>query len=146
MNCPECDADWSDEQTCTEHFHTLLAWEWDHNLLDMHHLLVLCYHLQHPSLYAPETLAGAKQMLMQFVEGGVTPQQMRHLLRDKVDSGQRTTRITGTPEHHGVYLHPVHWTMTIGDVTRAGVTQYYASVQVWAESMVLSLRESGNLA
>jgi hypothetical protein len=128
-----------------EHFHTLGYWELDHQLYDVHHLMVLSYHLQHPWLYSPETLEQAKKMLVQFVEEGVTPQTMRQHIRQAVDSGVRKHRVIGTPESHGEYAHPVTWSMTIEDVVNAGIERYYESVQAWAESILSDLRESGNL-
>lgn len=143
--CPECGADWSDGLNCTDHFHQMLFWEWEHRLQDVHHLMVLCYHLQHPSLYSPEGLDGAKEALVQFVERGVAPEAWRKQISEAVDSGNRTTKIAGTPDAHGEYAHPVAWTMTAADVVRAGAAQYYASVQAWAESILAALRESNNL-
>ncbi len=102
-SCPECGAVWGDGQSCTDAFHQMLAWEFEHQLLDVHHLLVLCYHLQHPSLYSPEGLAFGKQLLVQFLEDKVTPQAMRRAMRPVVDSGVRDFKITGTPAAHGAH-------------------------------------------
>lgn len=146
MNCPECDADWSDGQTCTDCFHLLLGWEHEYQLPDVHHLLVLCYHLQHPSLYSPTTLAWGKRALARFLEEGVTPQALRREMHPMMDSGKRNFKITGTPESHGAYAHPVVWTMTVHDVVQGGPDHYYANVRAWAESILQSLRASGNLA
>ncbi|MCA9912049.1 MAG: hypothetical protein KC496_01815, partial [Anaerolineae bacterium] len=112
----------------------LLAWEWQYNLQEMHHLLVLCYHLQHPSLYSPEALEYAQWELAQFIEEGITPQQMLHEIRRTMQD----TKIKGTPEHHGKYAQPIAWEMFIGDVVAAGHTRYYASVQQWARSILAS--------
>lgn len=144
--CPECGAVWGEGPSCAELFHQLLGWEFEHQRMDVHHLLVLCYHLQHPSLYSPEGLAGAKQLLVQFVAEGVSPQMMRREMRQVMDSGKRDFKIAGAPDAHGSYARPVTWTLTVGDVVRGGVESYYANVQAWAESALASLRESGNLA
>jgi hypothetical protein len=143
--CAECGADWSDGQTCTGHFHRMGFWELDHQLYDVHHLMVLCYHLQHPSLYAPDGLAGAKKLLVAFVEEGVTPQAMRQRIRKAVDSGVRGYKIKGTPDSCGAYAQPPEWEMVAADVVRAGISSYYASVRKWAELTLKALRESGNL-
>jgi len=143
--CPECGTDWSGGQTCTDHFHTLLAWEWEYQMPDVHHLLVLCYHLQHPSLYSPDGLRYSQGMLVQFVEEGIHPQQMRQRISGEVDSGNRKFKIKGTPESQGAYAFPVQWTMTAADVVAAGPEQYYDSVRTWADGMLKALRESGNL-
>jgi hypothetical protein len=144
--CPDCGADWSDGQTCTDHFHMMAYWELEYLLYDVHHLMVACYHMQHPHLYSPETLEAMKTMLVQFVEHGVTPQQMRAQIREQVDSGVRKHKITGTPEHHGRYAHSIVWTMTAADVVAAGIDKYYESVWAWAHSMIAALREAGEIA
>ncbi len=43
--------------------------------------MVLGYHLQHPSLYAPDGLEYSLQLLVGFVERGVSPQQVRERSR-----------------------------------------------------------------
>jgi hypothetical protein len=144
--CPECGADWSGGETCTDQFYTMLAWELDHQLYDVHHLMVIAYNLQHPSVYSPQTLEDVKGMLVAFLEQGVTPQQMRQKIKRLVDSSVRTHKITGTAEAHGEHAQPVTWTMTAFDVTAAGIEQYYASVRAWAWSVLRALRESGNMA
>jgi hypothetical protein len=144
--CPECGADWSNGLTCTDHFHLMGAWELENQLYDVHHLMVLCYHLQHPSLYSPEGLRDAQQLLVMFLEEGLTPQRVRKRIGKAVDSGTRTYRIKGTPTSCGAYTHPVQWTMTAADVTRGGLDNYYAAVRSWADSVLKSLRASKNVA
>jgi hypothetical protein len=144
--CPECRAPLAEDETCEAHFHTLLAWEWEYAMPDVHHLLVLVYHMQHPRLYSPETLRESLTMLAAFVEDGVSPQMMQARLRHQVDSGARKHKITGTPEHHGRYMHPVAWTMHVGDVIRAGPEAFYAGVRAWAAGSLDALRTSGNLS
>src|SRR5579859_4698706 len=104
--CPECGADWSSGQTCTDHFHLMGFWEQDNRLYDVHHLMVLSYYLQHPSLYSPEGLRDATHLLVLFLEEGLTPQQGRKRIGKVVDSGKRTYKIKGTPESHGTYSYP----------------------------------------
>jgi hypothetical protein len=144
--CPECGAPQVNGLTCADHFHQLLGWELEYLLFDLHHLMVLCYHLQHPSLYSPETLTAAMGMLRDFVEQGISPQAMRERIQGRVDSGVRQHRIKGIPDAHGAYAHPVTWALTVADVVAAGLDAYYASVQAWAESVLAALRTSGNLS
>ena len=139
--CPECGADWHDGNTCADHFHTMLGWELDLSLLDVHHLTVLCYHLQHPSLYSPEGLRGARVLLIDFVARGLSPAEVRRRDGARMQSGRRDYRIKGTPERHGVYDPPVRWTMTARDVVAAGPDAYYASVRAWAKSVHAVLRD-----
>lgn len=139
--CPECGADWSNGATCEQHFHQMLYWEaadMEH-LGVFHHLMVLCYHLQHPSLYSPEGLAHSRGLLVDFVVRGVTPQQVRQRDRDKVDSGKRDFKIKGTPQSHGSYPHPVVWTMRAADVVAGGSEHYVENVRRWAQWVVENL-------
>lgn len=121
-------------------------WELDHGLYDVHHMMVPSYFIQHPSLYSPEGLAQAQRILGEFVEQDTPPQAMRRRLAPRAASNVRTTKITGTPEAHGAYAHPVHWTWHVTDVEAAGIGHYYASVHAWAASIIDALRESGNYA
>lgn len=111
----------------------------------LHHLMVLSYHLQHPSLYSPDGLTYSKGLLVDFLERGITPQQVRQRSRDVVNSKNRKWKIKGTPESHGAYPRPVPWTMYAGDVVAGGMEHYLENIQKWAESIRDALRQSGNL-
>ncbi len=128
-HCPECGAAWADGRTCTDDFHQLLFWENERpELGEVHHLMVLCYHLQHPGLYSAEGLAYARRLLAQFVEGGLSPEQVRQ--RAAVDSGQRAWSITARPGNAGSYERRPLWKITAADIV-AGDQEYYV-VNVWA--------------
>lgn len=143
--CPECGTVWQDEKTCQDHFHQMLYWEAeDPRIWEVHHLMVLCYHLQHPSLYSPETLQYGIQLLHDFVEKGITPLEARQQNRTKVASNKRTWKITGTPESHGEYKRPVEWTMTAADVVSGGLSNYIDNMRAWARSIHEALKVSGN--
>jgi len=76
--CPECGVQWKDEQTCRDDFDQMLYWESeDAARWAVHHLMVLCYHLQHPSLYSAEGLVAARQLLADFIESGLSPEAVR---------------------------------------------------------------------
>ena len=145
--CPECGADWSKGVTCEQNFHQFGFWELAdlEHLGSVHHLMVLSYHLQHPSLYSPEGLAHAKTLLIDFVAHGVTPQQVRKRDREKVASGKRPFKISGTPESHGSYAHPVAWTLRASDVIAGGTEHYVENVKAWAQSIYAALKASDNL-
>lgn len=132
--CPDCGADWA-EQKCIDHFHMMGFWELDHQLWDKHHLMVLCYNLQHPHIYSPQALTDAIQLLRDFVENGLTPQEARL----RIGSEMRQYKITGTPDAHGQYTQPIEWTMTCADVIARGIENYYDSVDEWATSVLQSL-------
>ena len=139
--CPECRATLQPGRACADSFHMLAFWELDHGLYDVHHLMVPSYHIQHPSLYSPEGLLQAQQILIEFVEQGTTPQAMRRKLAAQVASNVRTAKITGTPESHGSYARPMDWTWRVTDVEAAGLASYYNSVRTWAASIVAALRQ-----
>jgi hypothetical protein len=145
--CPECGAAWHEEKTCQDHFHQMLYWETEHpGYGEVHHLMVLCYHLQHPSLYSPEGLSAAMHLLADFLEHGVTTEEVRRRNRASVDSGMRTWKIKGTPASHGVYDPPIQWTMTAANVTAGGVDNYCDSVRTWAQSVYEALKTSGKFS
>lgn len=114
----------------------MLFWEWEHPPLgEVHHLMVLCFHLQHPHLYSPEGLVYARQLLDQFVAQGMSPVAVRQQNRAQVSSRHRTWKITGTAVSFGVYEHPVTWTMTVVDVVAGGPENYCELVRAWAQSI-----------
>lgn len=145
-NCPECGTAWTDGNTCLDDFHQMGFWEFEHAIFyEVHHLMVLSYHLQHPSLYSPDGLSFSQNLLADFLERGFTPQQVRQRDRTKLDSGQRTFKIKGTPASYGVYQYPVYWTMRATDVVVGGLDSYRENVKAWAQSVLDDLRTSGNL-
>lgn len=99
---------------------------------EVHHLMVLCYHLQHPSLYSAEGLAVGRQLLTDFVERGLSPEEVRRDNRERVDSGKRGWSITARPGNHGAYERSIVWTMTAGDVVAGGAEAYCENVRAWA--------------
>jgi Family of unknown function (DUF5946) len=133
-HCPECGAVWDGEDTCLVHFEQMLYWEAEAPERGVvHHLMVLCYHLQHPRLYSPEMLPGARQMLKAFVVEGVTPKEMRRRMRVQVASNNRTWKISGDKEPSS-YARPIPWTMRAADVVAGGAEQYVESVTAWAQA------------
>jgi hypothetical protein len=144
LTCPECGATWLEGITCRENFEQMLAWEFEYPEVNtVHHLTVLCYHLQHPGLYSPDGLRGAIRILAEFLDGGVTPADLRRRDRHILDSNVRKYKITGTPASHGVYQPPVHWAMTAADVVAGGPHLYDKNVQKWARSVLDAIKASG---
>jgi len=144
--CPECGTAQSDGKTCQDDFHEMLGWEAENpGRLVVHHLMVLGYHLQHPSLYSPQGRAGAKQLLVDFLERGKSPQQVRKKNKSKVSSTNRTWKITARPDSHGAYLHPIAWTMAAADVVAGGADHYCDNVRAWATSILDAIKLSQNL-
>lgn len=145
-NCPECGANWQTGKSCTDGFHQMLFWENEYpDKSSLHHLVVLVYHLQHPSRYSAEGLAYGLQLLVDFVEEGISPEQKRKEARSEVDSGSRQWNITARVESHGAYKNPIAWSMTAQEVVEAGADGYPDSVAAWAKTSLGDLRASGNL-
>jgi len=139
--CPECGALWPEGQTCQDAFHQMLFWEAETPALgEVHHLVVLCYHLQHPSLYSPDGLREGQRLLAMFLDEGRTPQQVVKRQRPRVASGQRQWKITARPGAHGAYERPISWTMWAGDVIAGGAQNYCENVRCWAASIQAALR------
>ena len=142
--CPECSAVWANDPTCETYFHQLLFWEVeDAHLFVVHHLTVLCYHIQHPHLYSPDGLTFSMGLLTDFVQNGLTTEGARSANRAVLDSGNRNIKITGTAEAFGAFAHPVKWSMTAADVVSNGKERYIESVQAWARTVLGSLSASG---
>lgn len=145
ITCDQCGVALADGRTCQDDFHQLLFWEGENpEFWQVHHLTVLCFHLQHPNLYSEEGLAGAKKLLVDFVEMGVSTDEIRKRDRQKLDSGSRDWNIKGDASSRGRYLHPVTWTITARDIVRGGKQHYVENVRKWAGSVVKSIRDSGN--
>lgn len=147
FTCPSCGALWpSAERSCQEAFHQMLFWEnEDPRNGKVHHLMVLCYYLQHPELYSPEGLRYAIDLLVDFLERGQSPAELRRRRRAQVDSSRRRWKVTAHPGQAGAYARLVRWRMTARDVLAGGIENYIGSVNHWAATTLADLRESGNL-
>lgn len=144
--CPECGALCAGEACCEAYFHQMLYWENENpENGDVHHLTVLCFHLQHPSRYSPEGLAYAIGLLVDFVARGVQPAEVRRRSRDQVRSDRRGWKVTSRPGSVAAYQHPVTWSMTAADVVEAGEPQYRQQVRAWANAILAALQGSLNL-
>ncbi len=140
--CPECGAILNSDQTCTDFFYQMLFWENDDPSRGVvHHLLVLCYHLQHPSLYSAEGLANGRQLLADFIERGLKPEEARKRNSTSVDSGKREWTVTARPGNEGAYERPISWTMTAADVVAGGAANYVENVLAWARASHNALRQ-----
>jgi hypothetical protein len=87
--CEACNAVPFSGDSCEADFYMLLAWEHERReLLEVHHLMVLAYHLQHPHLYSPEGLAYARRLLADFLVG-LTPTAARARARGRLGAEVR---------------------------------------------------------
>ena len=142
QKCLECGAAWEAGQTCEDRFHQMLFWEAENPAYgaEVHHLMVVCYHLQHPSLYSPAGLNEARRLLGEFVERGASPVEVRQRNRARVDSSRRDWKITGTATSHGAYGRPMPWPMTAADVVAGGAESYCDNVRAWARAVNETLK------
>lgn len=121
----------------------MLFWETEAPSLGVvHHLMVLSYHLQHPSLYSPEGLNGARKLLRDFVDAGMSPETVRKRDKSVLDSGRREYKVTGRPEARGAYDRPVRWTILVSDVVAGGMAGYVENVTAWAQSINEALKQA----
>jgi hypothetical protein len=140
-HCPECGCRLVPETDCEEYFHQMLFWENERaENGEVHHLAVLCYYLQHPSRYSQEGLEYAQQLLLDFIEKGISPQAVRRSKREQVDSGKRGWKVTARPGDGGVYAHPPSWTVNAADVVAGGIDGYRQSVRAWAAAMLEAIK------
>lgn len=145
QNCSECGGIRREGNTCQDDFYQMLYWENENPANgEVHHLMVLCYHLQHPSLYSPEGLRESIRLLAEFVDQDISPAEMVKRNQGKIDSGKRTWKITSRPDAHGAYPKPIQWEMTAADVVSAGSDRYRENVRAWARSIRQSLNTSGH--
>lgn len=142
QRCPECGASWTNDETCETHFHQMLFWEAENPAYgaEVHHLMVLCYYLQHPSLYSPEGLTEARRLLVEFVERGASPVDVRKRNRAHVDSSRRNWKITATATSRGSYDREMAWPMTAADVVAGGADHYCANGRRWAQQIYEALK------
>ncbi len=143
--CPERSTPLEYGQSCQDFFHKMLFWENEYpNHGAVHHLMVLCYYIQHPGLYSAEGLREAQRLLTGFLEGSVTPFEARKHVRARVDSGRRNWKIKGTAPSRGAYAHPADCMMTAREGIIGGPGNYYDNVREWAISTQQALKDSGN--
>ena len=122
----------------------MLFWEAENPKLgEVHHLMVLGYHLQHPSLYSPEGLVEGLRLLDLFVVQGVAPEVVRKQNRKWVDSSKRKWKIKASGGSYGSYKEPIAWSMTAADVVAGGAENYCENVKRWAQSIHAAVREAG---
>ena len=146
QRCPECAAIYLEGKCCQDQFHQMLFWENEFGELGVvHHLMVLCFHLQHPGLLSPEGLAGMISLLIDFIYHNLNPEEVRRRNRSKLSSTERGWKIKATAVRRATYAQPIAWSVTAQDVTAAGSSNYLESVRGWANSILSDLQASGNI-
>jgi len=145
--CPECGAPLEGVESCRDYLNEMIKWDFEDftGVGKVHHLTVLSYNLQHPSVYSPKGLEDAKNSLKEFL---AHPESFHaHDLRNRkaLASDVRDWKIAGTPQDHGTYTQSPVWGMRASDVVKGGLNNYVENVKRWGQSVLDSLLESGNL-
>ncbi len=65
--------------------------------------------------------------------------------RKNLSSSVRDWKITSTKNNQGSYKTKPQWKITAADVVKGGLGDYIENVKKWSESVLESLKESGNL-
>jgi len=145
MTCPACGAP-ADEKDlwCRLAFEQCLVWDFiDPRAGAVHHLTVLCYHLQHPHLYTRAGLENAKYLLTEFLIGQKSPQTIRQETRHAVQSDVRQFKISATDTDKASYAKPMIWSFTAYDVMGDGIEGYPERVRHWAQTIYDTLVSAG---
>lgn len=144
-HCSECGAVVHEGTTCRMYLDEMIKWDFEDfaGVGQIHHLTVLSYNLQHPSVYSKKGLEDAKQFLEEFFVQNATFEEHDERNKRRLSSDVRDWKITGRPEDHGSYAAEPHWTMTAADVVSEGLENYVGNVKKWSMSVYESLKESG---
>jgi hypothetical protein len=143
VRCAECGAELPGEETCIARFHALLAAEWDHpEAAEVHGLLVLAYHTQHPSLCEKLWLRSAQRQALREIFGKGKPWRRvlawpKNRMRRQESVDRVKERYSGAPPTP-VFGHPLTGEMTVADLPAPGSpdypSEYPDKVESWARS------------
>ena len=127
----QCGATIASEETCNDRYNTAQVKEIENptSYYAVHHLSVTCYMLQH-NIYSRAGWLVARDLLNQFVYGGLTPAEARRRNRVPMDSGHRTWSLTKGAKL--AQVDDIVWTRTIADVRLDTAEHYCADVNDWA--------------
>ena len=139
--CSDCGAVLTNNLPCETYFHQMLSWESEEPAnWRVHHLMVLCYHLQHPAMYSPEGMDYSRWLLNQFVEEDQSPEKIRQQIRDQVASNNRNWKIKGTADSHASYDSPIIWKVNAANIIAGGIDNYCENVEKWAKTIHQQLK------
>ncbi len=136
FTCPQCRATLPRGETCRERFDLCMAKELENadSYGAVHHLSVPCYMLQH-NAYSKAGWLYTREALRRFVRDGIPPSYVRQHDGWKLDSGNRTWRVTRGPKLRGV--EDIAWESTIAGVRLDTAEHYCADVRWWAENVLV---------
>ncbi|MBK8899784.1 MAG: hypothetical protein IPM53_01250 [Anaerolineaceae bacterium] len=131
QKCLQCGAKVPPGGQCRDRFDLCLAYEYENPTTfgAVHHLTVACYMLQH-NAYSRNVWLEAREMVALFIYKGTTPADVRKRNRQKLDSGQRSWRITKGEKLSE--FDTIVWSHTIADVRLDNPEIYCADIKRWA--------------
>jgi hypothetical protein len=103
--CPECSSLLTSDINCRDYFNQMLTWDFEdpEDIGKLLHLTVLCYHIQHPSLYSSEALKFGKHFLRSIIERNMSAKELLEITRKSLAASKRTWKIKGIQENRGSY-------------------------------------------
>lgn len=145
--CAECGSSLENVNECRDYLNEMIKWDFEDftGVGKVHHLTVLSYNLQHPSVYSPMGLDDAKNSLQEFLTNPEAFSSHDERNRKLLASDVRDWKIVGTPENYAKYVGTPLWKMNASIVVEGGLPLYVENVKKWARSVFESLVESGDL-
>jgi len=133
--CPQCGAEYAAGEDCGNRFNLCLAKEYENPSAygAVHHLTVICYMLQH-NVYSHEGWLGARELLRQFMQQGITPSESRKHTCNELDGERRKWNVTKGARFPK--FGSISWTRTVADVRLDSPETYCADVRLWATSVL----------
>ncbi len=132
MDCPECGAP---AESCEARYHECLVKEFSEpGYVNVHHLTVATYMLQHSSKLTKEGWLYERELLREFVVEGKAPELIRKQSQARLDSSERDFKIAskdGLPK-----IARRTWSKTILDVDMENAENYCRDVTAWAKSVL----------
>ncbi len=134
--CLECGAILGEESSCQEIFDQFLVLEFsDPAYGAVHFLTVACFMIQH-GRYSDEGLAWIAEKLREYLEDGVSIDQIRRQAAQEAGPSRRSWKVMR--QASSPPLPKIAWSMTIADVARQyrDAESYCALIQQWARVTV----------
>jgi hypothetical protein len=77
-----------------------------------------------------------RPVMVEFVEGGTSPAEVRRRNRARHHSSQRKWKVAGTPGRDGSYARPIEWSMTVAGVVADSADHDRDNAQAWTRAML----------
>lgn len=140
--CAECGATSPEGKTCRDYLNNLITWDFEDftGVGQIHHLTVVCFNLQHPSVYSAKGLEDAKCFLREYMGTNFSFAEHDARNRELLASDVRDWKISGTPDDHGSYKMMPTWTMTAKDIVEGGLDNYVENVKKWSHSIYEAIK------